>query len=75
MAVSAGLGGDSSSLLCWCQLGQLDWRWKIHFQDGPTPMVVSQGWHLALLLGLLAGTVVPLRITPPHHWLGILMAQ
>lgn len=46
MAIWAGLGGDRSSLLRWCQLGQLAWGWKIPFQDGPTPMAGKSGLAL-----------------------------
>lgn len=46
VAIWAGLGGDRSSLLRWCQLGQLAWGWKIHFQDGPTPMAGKSGLAL-----------------------------
>ena len=36
VAIRAGLPGDGSSLLRWCQLGWLDSRWKRHFHTWPS---------------------------------------
>lgn len=37
-----GLVGDGSSLLCWCQLGRLDWG----VEDAFPPWPGSHGWWL-----------------------------
>lgn len=71
VAIRAGLPGDGSSLLRWCQLGWLDSRWKRHFHTWPS----SHGRWVGIGSWLSVEALVPLCMTPPHGWIGSVISS